>query len=148
MLDCLLVSLAVSATLFTVFVLGGGAVAAVPASALDSPRPDFRLLVVHTSVSCPALQAPAGCHFLVDRDGEVQPTIRWRRGEPVRATAHEGVNRHAVAVALEPEGDPARQREGLRDVIERFMGAYPGIESRVVSHARVDRSACGEAYSR
>jgi hypothetical protein len=148
LLDCVLVSGALGATLFTVFVMGGAAGEPIPA-----PRPahsaGFDSVVVHVLGGCDRVRSATDAHFVITADGESQSTVLWRRGASPSADSksRQRAGRRPIIVAVEPSPSPSPSSEGrhaaLRELIARLAERYPGIETRVLTHGQLDGTPCG-----
>jgi hypothetical protein len=142
--DCLLASGALGATLFTLFVLGGSAGEPVPAPPIPE-TPAFRAIVLHALGGCEGVPGVARAHFFVTADGEVQPTVLWRRGEPIPSTGRPDLDRVAVVVAVEPSSNPRGQIAALKELLARLSERFRGIGDRVMTHTQVDGTRCGRS---
>jgi hypothetical protein len=141
-LDCLLVSASLSTTLFTLYVLGGSSEDPVPGPPMTD-HPDYRYMVIHHSTGCRAVRCATDAHFVVTADGEIHSTVRWRRGESIPSTGVERIDRYAVVVAVDRAAGPGIQRASMDELMRRLRDRFPTSALRIVSHAQVERVACG-----
>lgn len=140
----MLASASLGATLFTLFVLGGAAGEPVPAPPIPD-TPAFRCMILHSLGGCAGVAKVSSAHFLVSADGQVYPTVLWRRGESISTTGRPEVDRTAIVVAIERSRDGKRQGAALRELLARLSERFPGISERVMTHAQVDGTRCGAA---
>lgn len=145
--DCVLVSVAVGLTLFTLYTLASGQVEPYVAPPPDYPG-DFQWIVVHESDACPQLDRgkPIMTHFVVTESGAVLPTHHWRRREPASHTANRRMNEASVAVLIErgPYARADRQKRAFKTLLTDLMSRFSIPAERVVPHAKVDACECGK----
>lgn len=143
--DCVLVSVAVGLTLFTLYTLASGQVEPYVAPPPDLPG-RFEWIVVHESDACPRLERgqPLPVHFVVTESGAVLPTHHWRRREASGHTANRRMNEVSVAILIErtPYARADRQKRALRTLVSDLRSRFSIPSERVVAHARVDGCDC------
>lgn len=145
--DCVLISVAVGLTLFTLYTLASGQVEPYVAPPPDHPG-DFQWIVVHESDACPRLDRgkPIVTHFIVTEGGAVLPTHHWRRRKAAVHTANRRMNEASVAVLIErgPYVRADRQKRAFKTLLADLMSRFSIPAERVVPHAKVDACECGK----
>jgi hypothetical protein len=149
-LDCLLLSTALGATLFTGYVF---AVRPLDRDTIHS-EPNvvsFRVAVVHESATCARVKESAGgalpCHFFITASGDIIPTAAWKTRHVLRTTRVPRIDDVAISILLESGPSPTRreQQRALQRLLETLRD-HDGISlSFVYQHAQVENGGCAVA---
>lgn len=149
-LDCMLLSVALGATLFT------GYVFAVRPLDRESVRLEptvvqFKVAVVHESARCSRIKDAAGAslpgHFLITAAGEIIPTAAWKTRKILRTSGLPRIDEAAVSIILETgsSNDRVLQQAALKRLLESLR-ERDGITLKMVyQHAQVEQGGCAVA---
>lgn len=97
LVDCILISLAVSTSLLTFYVLDKGkSLQLVPREVSW-----YRKIVVHSPCKSVSAKTKINAHYIIDKNGIIQQTWAWEKSVPLEHTSDSEINKTSVAVIME-----------------------------------------------
>lgn len=97
LVDCVLISLAASTTLLTLYVLDRGRKLEV----IPRQASWYRKVVIHSPCQSVTTKPKINAHYIIDKNGIIQQTWAWEKSIPLEHTKDIEVNRMSVSVIIE-----------------------------------------------